>query len=47
MHELDEVLDALEGLTKDHPLPATREHCQYCSAWLVIVEDILNVEEND
>lgn len=44
--ELDKVLDKLEDLTQDHPTPMARSHCQYCLTWLVILEDILNVEEN-
>jgi hypothetical protein len=47
MNELDVVLDKLEELTEGHPLPMTRAHCQYCSAWLVILEDVLNVTEEE
>lgn len=43
---LDDVLDKLEDVTQDCPKPMLREHCAYCSAWLVIMDDILRVGEN-
>lgn len=44
MNELDKVLDKLEDLTKNHPTPMERSHCEYCSAWLVILEDVLETK---
>jgi len=41
MTTLDELLDKLEDLTEGHPLPMTHTHCRYCSAWLIIIENIL------
>jgi hypothetical protein len=38
MNPLDIVLNRLEDLTETHPFPMTRDHCEYCSAWLVIME---------
>jgi hypothetical protein len=38
---LDEVLNAIENVIDSHPAPVKKEHCEYCSAWLLIVEDIL------
>jgi hypothetical protein len=39
--KLDEVLDSIENIINLHPAPVKQEHCKYCSAWLLIVEDIL------
>jgi hypothetical protein len=44
---LDSVLDKLEDITQDCPKPMLREHCAYCSAWLVIIEDILGNGESE
>jgi hypothetical protein len=44
---LDSVLDKLEDITQDCPKPMLREHCAYCSAWLVILEDILGEGESE
>jgi hypothetical protein len=44
--KLDEVLDSIENVINLHPAPVKQEHCKYCSAWLLIVEDILGNGEN-
>jgi hypothetical protein len=38
---LDDVLNAIEHVIDSHPAPVDKAHCEYCSAWLLIVEDIL------
>jgi hypothetical protein len=47
INPLDEVLDTLEDLTADCPKPMLRTHCDYCLTWIVIMEDILKVNEDD
>jgi hypothetical protein len=42
--KLDDVLDSIENIINLHPTPVRQEHCKYCSAWLVILEDILGME---
>ena len=39
----DTILNLLEDLTDEHALPKSRNCCQYCLTWLVIMEDILKV----
>ncbi|CAB4128803.1 hypothetical protein UFOVP225_81 [uncultured Caudovirales phage] len=46
INPLDEVLNKLEDLTADCPKPMTKDHCEYCSAWLVILEDILECDKD-
>lgn len=38
---LDDVLNEIEKVIDFHPTPVERAHCEHCSAWLLIVEDIL------
>jgi hypothetical protein len=37
----DLILDKLENLAIGHPLPKTRDCCEYCLTWLVLMEDVL------
>ena len=34
----DQILDALEDLAIGHPLPKTKDCCEYCLTWLVVME---------
>lgn len=43
MIDMDYVLDKLEDKIDSHPTPVRKSHCEYCSAWLVILEDVLGV----
>jgi len=44
---LDDVLDALDDLIVDCPKPLLRAHCDYCLTWVVIMEDILKVGDDE
>ena len=44
---LDDVLDRLEDLTDGCPKPMERNHCDYCLTWIVIMEDVLCVNEDE
>lgn len=40
----DRILDRLEKLSDNHPLPKTKDCCEYCLTWLVLMEDVLDDE---
>lgn len=34
----DQILDTLENLAIGHPIPKTKDCCEYCLTWLVVME---------